>query len=80
MIYMTNYILKRDLKHSAHYKVGDVCIISRSLACLNLSMNTRCEIVECRRSNIRVRTLNEAESRFVSIDRSFLRFYVSIIN
>ena len=76
MNYMTKYILKRDLKYSENYKVGDVCIISRTLACLNLVMNTRCEIVDCCRSNIKVRTLNEAESRFVSIDRSFVRFYV----
>ena len=80
MVYMTKYILKRDLKHSAHYKVGNVCIIERSLESLNLSVNTRCEIVECHRSYLMLRTLNESESRFVCIDRSFLRFYVSIDN
>ena len=78
MIYINNYILKGDLKHSEQYKVDDVCIISRSLPCLNLEVNTRCKITECYKSFIKVQTLNEAESRILSIPRSFLRFYVTL--
>ena len=73
MIYLNKYIMKCELKNSEHYKVGDVLIISRSLPSINLEINTRCKIVACNICCIKVRTLNEAESRFLSIPRTLLR-------
>jgi hypothetical protein len=80
MIYLNNYIMKCELKNSEKYNVGDVFFISRSLPSINLNINTRCEIVECNKCCLKVRTLNEVESRFLSIQRSLLRFYVTLEN
>ena len=77
-IFLNNHVLNSLFKHSAKYKIDNTCVISRYLPSLNLAIGTRCQVVQCFKEHLKVKTLNEPISRTVDIPRSKFRFYVTI--